>query len=151
MKNLFNDRSYVFSKFTIVSFCFLLFSSASFSQKVKDKFLEGKTFTTELVVKGAKKPKPEPDELSFKTGKFNSKMMKTESQYKPADYTVTVDSSSSEKTFTFECDSKNPDDEIMHWTGTISGESIEGTATLSKKEKVKKEYTFTGTLKSKKK
>jgi hypothetical protein len=118
---------------------------------MKDKFLDGKIFTVELTIKGAKKPKPEADELNFKSGKFNSKMMKIESQFKPADYTVTVDSSSSERKISFDCESKNPDDEIMHWTGTITGEAIEGTATLSKKEKVKKEYVFSGSLKTKKK
>ena len=151
MKNIFNKRPYSFSKFTVLTLCFLIFSNVSFSQKVKDKLLEGKIFTAELNVKGAKKPKPMEDELSFKGGKFNSKTMKTENQFKPADYTVTVDSTSDEKPITFECDSKNGDDEVMHWTGTITGEAVVGTATLSKKEKVKKEYEFTGTLKTKKK
>ncbi len=150
MKNAFNEHPFSVSKYTVLILCFLIFSNVSFSQKVKDKLLEGKIFTAELTVKG-KKPKPMEDELSFKGGKFNSKTMKTENQFKPADYTVSVDSTSDEKPITFECDSKNGDDEIMHWTGTITGEAIAGTATLSKKEKVKKEYDFTGTLKTKKK
>ena len=151
MKNSNKISGHLLFKFSIFAFCLTLFSNFSFAQKVKDKFLDGKIFTTELTIKGAKKPKPEADELSFKAGKFNSKFMKTENQFKPGDYTVTVDSSSSDKTFAFECDSKSGDDEIMHWSGTINGETIEGTATLSKKEKIKKEYNFSGTLKTKKK
>jgi hypothetical protein len=152
MKNSNKNRRYLLPKFTLVTLCFLLFTNVSFSQKVKDKYLEGKTFTIDLTVQGGKKtPKPEADELSFKTGKFNSKLMKTENGFKAADYVVTVDSSSSEKTFSFDIESKNGDDEVMHWVGNVSGETIEGTATLSKKEKVKKTYGFSGTLKSKKK
>lgn len=141
----------VFQKLAAITLCILFLSNTSYAQKVKDKFLDNKTFTVELTIKDAKKPKPEADELNFKSGKFTSKMMKTESQFKPGDYTVTVDSSSSEKVITFECDIKNADDEVIHWTGTVTGDAIEGTATLSKKEKVKKTYAFTGTLKTKKK
>lgn len=151
MKNLFIDRKNLFPKFALLTLCLIFLSSTSFSQKAKDKFLDGKTFTVELTIKDAKKPKPEADELNFKSGKFTSKMMKTESQFKPGEYTVVVDSSSSERVITFECDIKNGDDEVIHWTGTITGDTIEGTATLSKKEKIKKTYAFSGTLKTKKK
>ncbi len=151
MKNLISDRQNVLPRFALITLCLMFLSSTSFSQKVKDKFLDNKTFTVELTIKDAKKPKPEADELNFKSGKFTSKMMKTDGQFKSGDYTVVVDSSSSEKVITFECDIKNGDDEVVHYTGTVTGEAIEGTATLSKKEKVKKTYAFSGTLKTKKK
>jgi hypothetical protein len=151
MKNSNTNRGILFLKLTMVLCCVIFFSSNSYSQKVKDKYLEGKIYTIELTIKGAKKPKPEADELSFKAGKFNSKLMKTEAGFKAADYVITVDSSSAEKTFSFDLESKNGGDEVMHWVGTVNGEAIEGTATLSKKEKVKKEYNFSGSLKTKKK
>ena len=151
MKNSIKVRQNLLPKFALVTLCFVFLSSTSFSQVVKDKLLEGKIYTVELSIKDAKKPKPEADELSFKSGKFNSKFMKTENKFTAAAYAVTVDSSSSEKMISFDCESKNPDGEILHWVGTINGEAIEGSATLSKKEKVKKEYVFSGTLKTKKK
>jgi hypothetical protein len=36
------------------------------------------------------------------------------------------------------------------WTGTVKAEGdVEGTAVLSKKEKIKKEFSFTGSVKQK--
>ena len=56
-----------------------------------------------------------------------------------------------EKTFNFTAESVNGDKEKLAWTGSVTGEDIEGTIILSKKEKVKKQWTFSGTQKSKKK
>lgn len=152
MKNVTNDRPVLFLKFTLITCCFIFFSMTSYGQKAKDKLLDGKIYTVELTVQGGKKaPKPIPDELTFKADKFKSKAMATESKFTPALYTIAVDSSSSEHTISFDCESKNPDGELLHWVGTITGEAIEGKATLSKKEKVKKEYVFSGSLKTKKK
>ena len=139
-------------KNTVIALCFILTFNFSFAQKKKDKELDGKTYTVELTQQGGKKtPKPISDELNFKSDKFKSKAMFEESQFTPAAYTVTVDTTESPKAVAFDCESKNNDDEILHWVGTVKGEAIEGTATLSKKGKTKKEYAFSGTLKTKKK
>ena len=121
-------------------------------KKEKDKFLANKVFTVELTETGLKKPaKPVQDEITFKSDKLNSKFMSTENEFKAAPYTLTVDSSSSEKIITFEATGKNPSDEEIKWNGTVTGEALEGAVQISKKGKVKKEYSFTGTLKIKKK
>src|SRR5665213_535179 len=52
-----------------------------------DKLLAGKVFTTEITATGGKKEAdPESDEISFKSDKFTSNLMKKESQFKPAPY-----------------------------------------------------------------
>lgn len=135
----------------IVIVVFYLTSSTNFyaQKEVQDKILTGKTFTIELVAQGGKKEaKPESDEISFKADKFTSKLMKTENEFSSAPYTV----SESSGVITFEVESKNKSEDVLKWTGTITGEAVEGTAVwTTKKGKTKKEYNFTGSLKEKKK
>ena len=64
-------------------------------------------------------------------------------------YTVTVDSSSEERAVTFDATLKNDAEEELVWNGTLKEGDVEGTVVLSKKGKVKKEYSFTGSLKQK--
>ena len=141
--------------------CVIALSNSVYAQKkeapekkVPDKLLAGKVFTIELTAQGGKKAAdPEKDELSFKSDKFTSNLMKTNEQFMATPYTAVLDTSNAEsKVITFEAESKNSGDEILKWAGTITGEEIEGTAVwTSKKGKIKKEYKFTGTLKGKKK
>lgn len=130
---------------------FYLASTTSFyaQKEAKDQILSGKIFTIELVAQGGKKEaKPEGDEISFKADKFTSKLMKTENEFSSAPYTVTESSG----VITFESESKNKSEDVLKWTGTITGEAVEGTAVwTTKKGKTKKEYNFTGSLKEKKK
>lgn len=150
-----SKNNFLFWLATPVVVCLLMFSnSASAQKKAPDKLLANKTYTVELVEQGGKKAaEPEPDEINFKTDKFTSKMMKTEEQFAPSTYTASLDSANLEsKVITFETEGKNPGGEILKWTGTITGEDVEGTAVwTNKKGKVKREYNFTGTLKGKKK
>ena len=138
----------------VITLCFLITSNSIYAQKkpVADKLLGGKIYTIELTPQ-EKKPKPESDEISFKSDKFTSKLMKTDNEFAPSAYTVTVDSSdAANKVITFETESKNSGEELLKWSGTIKGDEIEGTAVwTNKKGKTKKEYAFTGTLKGKKK
>ncbi|MFH1004236.1 MAG: hypothetical protein V1781_01885 [Bacteroidota bacterium] len=121
-------------------------------KKEKDKFLVGKVFTIEIIETGKKKPgKPNPDKISFKLEKLNSKYTKNEYDIASAVYSATIDSASGEKIFSFVATGKNSWEEELKWEGTVTGDDIKGTIILSKKEKVKKEYSFTGTLKTKKK
>ena len=129
-----------------------MFFPAFGQKKEKDKALAGKVFTVEFTQVGGKKASdPVADEISFKSEKLNSKFMTTENQFLPTPYTATVDSSDSYMTITFEASGKNQADEEIRWEGTASGEDIEGTVQIIKKGRVKKEYSFTGTLKAKKK
>ncbi len=141
-----------------IALCLLAFTTSTFAQKKKapDKILGNKIYVIELTAQGGKKAaEPEKDELSFKADKFASKMMQTDFEFEPALYTVTVDSSNmieGKPTISFESEGKNGADEPIKWTGTVTGDEIEGTAVwTNKKGKVKKEYTFSGTQKGKKK
>ncbi len=137
-----------------ITLCFFTFSNSAYAQKKPppDKLLANKIYTIELAAQGKKAGDPEADEITFKSDKFTSKLMKTNEKFAPAAYTAELDTSdAANKVITFECESKNPDTELLKWTGTITGEDIEGTAVwTNKKGKTKKEYTFSGTLKGKK-
>lgn len=137
--------------------CFMALATNSFAQKKgPDKILGNKIYEVELIAQGGKKAsEPEKDEISFKGGKLVTKMLQTDFEFEAAPYTVTVDSTNmveGKPTISFEAESKNTADEPMKWTGTVTGETIEGTVVWTgKKGKVKKEYIFTGTQKGKKK
>ena len=141
-----------------VALCLLAFTTTTFAQKKKapDKILGNKIYTVQLTAQGGKKAsEPEADEISFKTDKLNSKLLQSDYEFEPAPYTVTVDSSNmvdGKPTISFEAEGKNVADEPIKWTGTVTGDEIEGTAVwTNKKGKVKKEYTFSGIQKGKKK
>jgi len=150
-----NNRKKVLWLFNTATLCFLTLSSGVYAQKkpAPDKLLAGKIYTIELTAQGKKAGKPENDEISFKSDKFTSKLMKTDEKFAPAAYTAELDTTdAANKVITFTAESKNPSEELLNWTGTITGEDIEGTAVwTNKKGKTKKEYAFTGTLKGKKK
>lgn len=138
-----------------ITCCFLLLQANGFAQKKpatkKDMLLAGKTFTVELVEKDAKKKdKPQADEISFKGDKINSKFMIAELKIPASAYTATIDSTAGNGAIVFSSEGKNPDGDVLTWEGTtIPDGTIEGIVKLSKKGKVKKEYSFTGTLKQK--
>jgi hypothetical protein len=143
---------------------FISFSTFSFAQKVKavkDKLLDNKVYEIEINEDGAKKPKPVKDEMSFKGQKIKSKFMDEKYMLNSGMYVVSVDTAYVEgetegtqvleKTINFTAESVNGDKEKLAWAGTVVGEDIEGTVILSKKDKVKKQWTFSGTQKTKKK
>ncbi len=151
-----NKNGYFFLlTFTFMLAGFFIAPSNAFAQKkAPDKVLAGKIYAIELVAQGGKKEAdPVPDEVSFKADKFVSKYMKLENQFNAAPYTVTVDSSNTDAiVISFEVESKNTDEELVKWSGTITGADIQGTALYTnKKGKTKKEYAFTGSIKGKKK
>ena len=128
--------------------------TSTFAQKKekreKDKILVNKVFTVEMVeTTNQKVGKKDNDEISFKSDKLNSKFMTRENHFPPDFYTVSVDTSSKPPVFTFTCESKNTDGEDIKWEGTVTGDDIEGAATISKKGKTKREYSYTGSIKTK--
>lgn len=135
----------------IATSALFLFSSGVFAQKKKkDTELNGKIFTIELNEENGKKTKPISDEISFKSDKFFSKAMDEKNDFGASNYGVSVDSSSGEKIINFEAESTNKSEESLNWKGTVNNDEIEGKAVWSKKGKIKKEYSFSGSLKVKK-
>ncbi len=150
--HLMNHIKFSFMKTNYFIIAALTFASvAAFAQKKeKDKVLANKTYTIEFTDKNAKKPKPVADEISFKSEKLTSKFMTTEYKFTPCPYNVSVDSTVSPKVITFDAESKNQGGDMVKWQGTITGESVEGTAVITnKKGKTANEYSFTGELKAK--
>lgn len=141
-------KSSVFiSKITLIlALSFITTGTLPAQKKEKDKELDKKVLLIELSEEGKKKATP--DELSFSNNKMKSKFF-DEKGFKADAYTVSVDSTAEEKTVTFEATLKSSSEEELVWTGTWKGKDVEGTAVLSKKGKVKKEYTFSGTVKQK--
>ncbi len=136
----------------------VLISSNSFAQKKnkeKDKFLDGKVYVIELqeenIKEGKKIPKPISDDISFKSNKIKSKVMKEKGGFENAYYTVAADSTGAENTYNFESEMKNESDETAKWMGKVVEDNIEGTIVWkNRKGEVKREYSFSGTWKVKK-
>jgi len=135
----------------LITVCFLIAStSVTFGQKkVKQaKYLENKVFVIGMNETGKKDI---PDELTFRGFKLKSNLMTSKYGFQPGAYTFEADSSDVENPyFTFEAISTLEKEEVKY-TGTITGDEIEGTASISKGGKVKKEFNFEGTLKNPKK
>ena len=146
-------------KTSVLSLTALLFTVFYFGQSApaqgskkapKDKVLTGRIYTVEVSeTTGKKVGKTKSDEIAFKSEKLNSKFMTSENHFPAAAYTVTVDSSSTPATISFVSEGKNSDGEDIKWEGTITGDDIEGSAIITKKGKTKKEYAYTGSIKTK--
>lgn len=146
-------------KITFLSFAALVFAVFAFDQSSfaqgskkapKDKVLTGRIYTIEMSeTTGKKVGKTKSDEIAFKSEKLNSKFMTSENHFPAALYTVTVDSSSTPPAISFVSEGKNSDGEDIKWEGTITGDDIEGSALITKKGKTKKEYSYTGSIKTK--
>jgi hypothetical protein len=149
----------MFQKLFLLS-CVLILSGTGtlLAQKKdkKDKPLDNKVFTISLQEEKTAKPaKPIADELSFKGEKIKSKAMDEKWKFKSGTFKAVADSTNPEEvmvTFDAEMPGDSKDDKMI-WKGTVSGESgedIEGTVTWMKRDKVKKEFSFTGSLRKKK-
>ena len=113
--------------------------------------LDGKTFTVDLFKEGKKKPL-DADELKFIGGKFKSTHFADWGYTKASIYQITsVDSTSASKTYVWTCESINDIKDKMIWSGTITGDDIEGTCKegVNENGESKYSYTFTGKLKKK--
>jgi len=142
------------SVLSLAALTFLFFISInSFAQKKeaapkkqKDKVLVNRTYTIGITQTGTKSPKQEIDEISFKSGKLNSKFMTTQLHFPAGDYTVvSVDSTQKYVEVTFTSETQNPNGETLKWEGTITDDVIEGKmAVTAKKGKTTGEYIFSG-------
>lgn len=119
--------------------------------------LEGKVYkvTMSLAKKGGKGT-GEQEEVTFKNGRFQCKLIEKEMGAKFIPIEFTVDSAFEENGedlpyVEFEGEFVNKLDELVTVTGTVDGYGIEGNVSLSKKGKEKKRYDFVGSMKQKKK
>lgn len=112
--------------------------------------LDKKTFTVEVFKEGKKKAL-DSDELKFNLGKFKSKYFSDWGFTKASIYKVTsVDSTSENKIYSWTSETTSDIKETMTWSGTITGEDIEGTSQIvNAKGETKYSFTFTGKLKGK--
>lgn len=118
----------------------------------KDQLLHKKVFVITMERHSEKKNKQEDpfeDELSFRSNKGWSKAMQNASNggFVRGDYAVKKEEVLGEKVYKFQIINKNSKGFSLKWDGEVFGDQIKGTATISKKGKVKEEYTFEGTLK----
>ena len=119
-----------------------------------DTLLAGKQFIIELSEKNQKNiSKLQKDELSFDSGELYSKFGFAKNQFPAVVYSASIDSNPTlQSAITFQCESKSWG-EVIKWNGVITNNNaISGTAIwTSKKGETIHEYSFTGTLQTKKK
>ena len=128
--------------------CFSFFASGQVKEKKNE--LNGKTFSIKLnLTEGKRKGwQWSTDEISFHSGKLQSKVMSTKEKFPLADCAITVESSSPEKTFSFAVTVNNPGGSEIIWKGTVTGNNIEGTAVWTNM-KGTQSYSFSGKMKGK--
>lgn len=147
MKSLFTK------KLVLIAFGLFLFAGSSvFAQKKKkDKTLDGVKFITAVTEDNGKKVKPMEDELNFSDLKLKSELFDDKYSFKKAEFTYTIDSTDVEnKIISFTCEMENETKDKLMWGGKIDEDAIEGKIIWMKKDKVKKSYNFTGSVKKKK-
>ena len=127
-------------------------------RRQKDKILDRKVFVINLEEQSTKKKKKEPatieSELSFRSNKLVARSMQSPDNggFQAGEYVIyEKEEILDEKRYKFEGINKNSKGMSLKWKGSVFGGQIEGTAVVSKKGKVKKEYSFTGALKQKRK
>lgn len=119
--------------------------------------LENKVYkVTMTMVKKSKTGAKSQEEVTFKSGKFQCKLIEKEmgAKFIPVEFTVDSlfeDNGEELPYVEFEGEFVNKLDELVKVNGTVDGYGIEGSVTLSKKDKEKFHYDFVGSLKEKKK
>jgi hypothetical protein len=135
-----------------MTFCF----TAIAQRKPKDKILDRKVFVITMEDQSDKRGKADPfeEELSFRSNKMTSKKMRYSDKggFQAGEYVISnKEEVLDEKVYHFQAINKNAKGMSLKWEGKVFGGQIEGTAIVSKKGKIKEEYTFTGALKEKRK
>lgn len=141
---------------SIIVLLFALFAINSFAQRrPKDKILDRKVFVVKMEpveVKKKKGEEPFETELSFRSNKLVSRYMQGPDAggFQAGEYVIyEKEEILDEKRYKFEGINKNVKGMSLKWKGSVFGGQIKGTAVVSKKGKVKKEYKFKGALKQK--
>lgn len=115
-------------------------AAAQGTQKSSAATLDGKTFVGEVSQQG--KDKPDPDELSFKTGKMHSTACDPYG-FTDSAYTATAAGDA----VNFICEATSPKEGKMSWKGTVTGDTLEGVALWTKEGQDPIECKFSGKLK----
>jgi hypothetical protein len=134
-----------------VSLAFVLLPFLVVAQPPVKGPLDGKTYTIDVYKEGKKKSF-DSDELKFNTGKFKSKLFADWGFTKASKYSITsIDSTSSDsKVYSWTTETVSDIKEKMTWTGTITGENIEGTSEIvNAKGETSYSFNYTGKLKGK--
>jgi hypothetical protein len=123
-------------------------------RRPKDKLLDRKVFVVIMEEQTDKKKKEEPfeEELSFRTNKMSTRQMRTPDRgsFQMGEYAISkVEKLMEDAVYHFQAINRNPKGMSLKWEGRVLGNQIEGKATVSKKGKIKEEYTFSGALKEK--
>ena len=98
--------------------------------------LDGKSINGQIGEAGAETGAP--DTFTFSGGQFHSSACDAYG-YGQAAYTA-VDNG--DGTISFEAVTASPTDGVLNWTGTVTGDSLEGTASAVKPDGSKMEYWF---------
>lgn len=128
-------------------------------RRPKDRILDRKVFTISMELQSVKKKRKKPvepieSELSFRSNKIGDTYMRHSDNggFQKGEYVIYEKEEVLDETrYRFEGINKNSKNMSLKWKGSVFGGQIEGTATVSKKGKVKAEYTFSGALKEKRK
>lgn len=143
----------IYLRVTLLSYLIFLcaFSSAYSQRRPKDKILDKKEFKIMMEhQEGKEKKRKEPfeDELSFRSNKAWSRAMQgaDNGSFLRGAYAVKKEEVMGEHIYHFQIINKNSKGMSLKWEGKVFGDQIEGTAIVSKKGKIKEEYTFKGSL-----
>lgn len=124
-------------------------------RRPKDTVLDKKVFVVSMELQEEKKrlqEEPFEEELSFRSNKLTSKVMRMTDQggFQMGEYAISKrEVIMDEVIYHFEAINKNSKEFSLKWEGKVFGNQIEGKAFVSKNGKVKEEYVFTGSLKTK--
>lgn len=129
----------------------LRFDDGFSQRRPKDRILHKKEFVITMEhqeEKERKRKEPFEDKLSFRSNKAWSKHMQgaDNGAFLRGDYAVKKEDLLGESVYLFQAINKNSKGMSLKWEGKVFGGQIEGTATVSKKGKIKEQYTFSGTL-----
>jgi len=141
-------------KLSIMVIMLILVQSTFAQRRPKDKLLDRKVFVVTMEEVSDKKKKEEPfeEELSFRTNKMASRQMHSPDRgsFQMGEYTISkVEKLMEDAVYHFQAINRNQKGMSLKWEGKVLGNQIEGKATVSKKGKIKEEYTFSGALKEK--
>jgi len=151
-----NLKRVLFSATIIAVGCISIF--ATYKGKEKDA-LDKRTFKTTIIeIKENQPPKRGvEDEIEFKGGKVFSTFLFDKLEYKWVKYEIRKDSSFTDEEATDiqwiegEASTTNDEDQTMVMTFKVENFDIEGNVKITKRDKLKKQYEFSGKEKPKKK
>lgn len=119
-----------------------------FAQEI---LLPDQVFTIKVIEKNANgsiNSMPD-DELILKANKINTKFS-VKNGFSVVPYSITQQGAPNTHLLDFTAETSNSNKDILKWTGTLNGNSVEGKAQRIRNGKPAGEYTFSGTRKKKK-